>query len=415
LRVLAPSDREITTSPLWRPVTAFPATMEPEVRERLAAEYRNLLVSEIFPAVKQLAAFVEEEYLPRARTSDGIGALPQGESMYRLLVRSYTTTDMSVDEIHELGVTEVRRIQRELLAAGEKAGFKGPVSDLRRWLASNPENFPFRSGAEVTEYLKALHAKIVPQLPRLFKKLPNSRFEIRLTDRAIAATTPAQWYSPSDDGTRPGIFAIPVVDPRQRSTFGLASLLAHEGMPGHHLEGGIRLENKMPAFRRRMWITAFGEGWALYAEYLGHELGLYDDPLALMGRYGAELLRAGRLVADTGLNAKGWTRDDAMRYLMEECGASQARATNEALRYMAWPGQALSYKIGELTIREIRAKAEQRLGRHFDVRAFHEAFLAEGHLPLNIAKARMDTWIEEQEALQANSINAKDAKEDRGN
>ena len=405
VKALAPGGQDLATSTLWRPMTVLPPTMEPAARDWLEADYRSLLVEEIFPALQRLAAFVEEEYLPRARTSDGMDALPGGDSMYRLLARSYTTTDMSVEEIHELGLKEVSRIQRELLAAGEKAGFNGPVSDLRRWLANNPENFPFASGAEVIEYLKRLHGKILPQLPRLFGRLPRARFEIRLTDRTIAATTPAQWYSPSDDGTRPGVFAIPVVDPRKRSTFGLASLLAHEGMPGHHLEGGVRLENRVPAFRRRMWITAYGEGWGLYAEYLGHELGLYDEPLALMGRYGAELLRAGRLVADTGLHAKGWTRQEAMRFLMEECGASQARATNEVLRYMAWPGQALSYKIGELTIRGIRAKAEQRLGPRFDVRAFHDAFLAEGHLPLNMAKARMDAWIEEQAALQAKSIN----------
>ena len=396
LKGLAPDGAEVEASTLWRPITRFPESVNAAARERIEAEYRKLLVEEIFPAIRRLAAFVETEYLPHARTTDGIGALPDGETMYRLAVRSQTTTDLTAGQIHELGLKEVARIQPLLLEAGMRAGFKGPVSDLRRWLAANPENFPFATGEQVIEYLNRLHTRIVPQLPRLFGRLPKARFEIRLTDPAIAASMPAQWYPPSDDGTRPGVFAIPVVNPRNRSTFGLASLLAHEGMPGHHLEGGIRLENPMPALRRRMWINAFGEGWALYAESLGHELGLYDEPLALMGRYAAELYRACRLVVDTGLHAMNWPRQRAMRYLVEQCGSTQGGATNAVLRYMAWPGQALGYKLGELAIRDIRAQAERRLGVRFDIRAFHDAFLAEGHLPLGIARERMEAWIEDQ-------------------
>ena len=236
----------------------------------------------------------------------------------------------------------------------------------------------------------------MPQLPRLFGRLPKARFEIRLTDPALAATAPAQYFSPTDDG-RPGIFAMPVVDPRRVSRAGLAALLAHEGMPGHHLETGIKLENKVPEFRRRMWINAFGEGWALYAESLGHELGLYEQPLELLGRYSFELLRAGRLVVDTGLHAKGWTRAQAIRFLVEECGQTEGRATVEVLRYMAWPGQALGYKIGELTILALRAEAEKRLGARLDLRAFHDAVLAEGHLPMSMLRQRMDAWIEAQD------------------
>ena len=289
----------------------------------------------------------------------------------------------------------MKRIQASFLAAAQKAGFSGKVSEVRAWLRSKPENYPFTSGEQVIEHLNGIHARIVPQLPKLFGRLPKARFEIRLTDPAIAASTPAQYYAPTDDG-RPGIFAMPVVDPRQVSSFGLAALLAHEGMPGHHLETGIKLENKVPEFRRRMWFNAFGEGWALYAESLGHELGLYEQPLELLGRYSFELLRAGRLVVDTGLHAKGWTRAQAIRYLVEECGQTEGAATNEVLRYMAWPGQALGYKIGELTILELRAKAEKRLGARFDLRAFHDAVLAEGHLPISMLRQRIDAWIEAQ-------------------
>jgi uncharacterized protein (DUF885 family) len=396
LESLAPDAQDMAKSSLWKPVTQFPASMDLEARQRFEADYRKLLTAEVFPAIRQLATFVRNEYMPRARTSDGLGGLPKGDQMYRLAVKNGTTTDMTPDEIHQLGLQEVKRVQGKLLTAGEGMGFKGPVSDLPRWLASRPENYPFSSGDQVIEYLYRLHAQIVPQLPKLFGRLPKARFEIQLTDPAIAASVPAQWYPPSDDGTRPGIFAIPIVDPRKRSIFGLASLLAHEGMPGHHFDGGIKLENKVPEFRRKLWVNAFGEGWGLYAEYLGHDLGFYEEPLALMGRYADELNRAGRLVVDTGLHVKGWTREHAIRYMVEECGRTETSATTEVLRYMAWPGQALGYKIGELTILDIRARAEQRLGPQFDIRAFHDAILEEGHLPLSMLKTRMDAWIEEQ-------------------
>ena len=397
LESLATDERDISKSSLWKPMTQFPAAMDEAARIRFESDYRKLLTTEVFPALRKLAKFVREDYMPRARTSDGLDALPEGDKFYRFMVKVQTTTDMTPDAIHELGLKEVKRIQGKLLAAGETVGFKGSMKNLQPWLRSNPENFPFTSGDQVLAYLNRIHARIVPQLPRLFGRFPKARFEIRLTDPAIAASAPAQWYPPADDGSRPGIFAIPVVDPKQRSIFGLASLLAHEGMPGHHFDGGIKLENKVPEFRRKFWVNAFGEGWGLYAEYLGHDLGLYDEPLALMGRYFDELYRAGRLVMDTGIHSKGWSRERAIQFFTEECGFTEEGATREVLRYMAWPGQALGYKIGELTILDIRAKAEQRLGSRFDIRAFHDAVLEEGHLPLSMLRERMNLWVDEQE------------------
>jgi uncharacterized protein (DUF885 family) len=394
VEALAPED--MTKSALWRPMTQFPASMDADARNRAEAEYRKLLADEVFPAIRRLAAFARNEYLPKTRTSDGFGALPGGDAMYRYAVRNSTTTDLTPDEIHELGLKEVKRIQPLFLAAGEKAGFKGRIGEVRAWLRSKPENYPFTSADQVIEHLNRLNARIVPQLPKLFGRMPKARFEIRLTDPAIAASAPAQYYLPTDDG-RPGIFAMPVTNPRLTSTFGLAALLAHEGMPGHHFDSGIKLDNKVPEFRRRLSFTVFSEGWALYAESLGHELGLYDEPLELMGRYSFELFRAGRLVIDTGLHAKGWTRQQAIRYLVEECGMTEAGATGEVLRYMVWPGQALAYKIGELTILELRAKAEKRLGKRFDLRAFHDAILEEGHLPLHMLRQRLDAWTDDQD------------------
>jgi uncharacterized protein (DUF885 family) len=385
LEALAPEDT--AKSALWNPVTRLPAAPE--------ADYRQLLGEEIFPAIRKLAAFVRNEYLPQARKSDGFGALPGGERMYRYAVRHETTTDLTPHEIHELGLNEVKRIQARFLAAGRQAGFHGRPGEFRAWLRERPSNYPFQSPDEVIAYLKRIHARIEPQLPKLFARMPKARFEIQLTDPALAASAPAQYYSPTDDGGA-GIFAMPVTDARQVSTFGLAALLAHEGMPGHHFEIGFRLENPLPEFRRRGSYTAYSEGWGLYAESLGHELGLYQEPLELMGRYSYELFRAGRLVVDTGLHAKGWTREQAIRYLVEECGSSQAGATNEVLRYMVLPGQALAYKIGELAILELRAKAEKRLGPGFDIRAFHQAVLEEGPLPLSMLRQRVEAWIDAQ-------------------
>jgi uncharacterized protein (DUF885 family) len=375
----------------------FPQSIDGNGRARIEAEYRQLLTVDVLPAVRRLASFVRDEYLPRARTTAGLGAIPGGDAMYRYLVRESTTTDMTADQIHELGIAEVRRIQAELRAAALKAGFTGAVKDLRAWLRGNPENYPFTSGERVVEYLNGINARIVPQLPRLFGSLPKARLEIRLTDAALAASVPAQWYPPSDDGTRPGIFAIPIVDARKRALLGLPSLLAHEGMPGHHLEGSLTRERQgLPEYRRRLWINAFGEGWALYAESLGHELGLYAQPLELMGRYVAELYRAGRLVVDTGIHAKSWSRAMAIRFMTEECALEPTFAESEVDRYMAWPGQALGYKIGELTILETREKAERRLGERFDIRRFHDVMLEEGQLPLSLLRERMNTWIEER-------------------
>jgi len=392
LEALTPQEME--KSSLWKPITNFPAAIDKDARVRLEAEYRKLLADEVFPALRRLASFAREEYLPRARTSDGFGALPGGERMYRYAVKSETTTELTPEEIHSRGLAEVKRIQAVFLATARKAGFSGPISGFRAWLEQNPANHPFRSSDEVLAYLNAINGRIVPQLPKLFGRIPRSAFVIQAADPTIAASAPAQYYWPTDDG-KPGIFAMPIVNPRAVSILNLASLLAHEGMPGHHMET-VKFDNKVPEFRRRIWFGAFGEGWALYAESLGQEIGLYDTPLALVGRYSDELYRACRLVVDTGLHSRGWPRMKAIRYMVDECASTEAGATNEVLRYMVWPGQALNYKIGELTLLELRAKAEKQLGRRFDVRAFHDTLLGEGPLPLEMLKTRMDAWLAAQ-------------------
>jgi uncharacterized protein (DUF885 family) len=392
LDALAPVD--MTKSPLWKPMTSFPASIDAATRASLEAEYRKIVADEVFPAIRRLSAYARNDYLPKARTADGFGALPGGDRMYRFASRYETTTDLTADEIHELGLKEVKRIQASYLAAAENGGLKGTIGDVRRALLDDAKLYPFTTGEQVIEHLYRIHARIVPQLPTLFSRMPKAGFEIRLTDATIAASAPAQYYWPTDDG-RPGIFYMPVPNPRQVSTVSLAALLAHEGMPGHHFEVGIKLENKVPEFRRRLGVNAYSEGWGLYAESLGHELGLYD-PIDLLGRYSMELFRAGRLVVDTGLHAKGWPREKAIRYLVDECGSTEDGATVEILRYMVWPGQALSYKVGELTVLDLRAKAQKHLGARFDIRAFHDVVLAEGNLPLSMLRQRVEGWIEAQ-------------------
>jgi uncharacterized protein (DUF885 family) len=376
-------------SALWAPAAGFP--------EGLREEYRQLLAGRVLPAMREFVRYVRDDYLPQARTTDGLAATPGGERIYRVLVRQQTTTSLTPEAIHEVGLAEVKRIQLQVMLAAGQAGYKGELRDLRTWLRTDPANFPFKEPGEVLEHLRAIHARIVPALPRLFRRLPRVPLEIRLTDPAIAASMPAQWLPPSADGTRPGVFAMPVVNAREVSTVTLTSLLAHEGMPGHHLEGALARELRLPAFRRDLWINAYGEGWALYAESLGHEIGLYDEPIPLVGRYLDELFRAARLVADTGVHAKGWTRQRAIEFMMEEAALSERGATNEVLRYMAWPAQALGYKLGEITLRDLRSEAERRLGERFDVRDFHERVLAQGQLPLDLLRERVRAWISSRE------------------
>lgn len=382
--------------PFWSVMARYPKVLAPERRQAYEARYRAALEGKLLPAMRRLAAFARDEYLPMARESAGLAAMPGGDRAYRALVRQHTTLDRSPDEIHALGLAEVARIRARLLDAARPLGFKGEMREFSAWLQANRANYPFRSADEVLTRLRAIHARLEPQLPRLFRRLPKAPFEIRLTDAAVAASASATYMRPLADGSRPGIFRIPVVDPARVSASGLTALLLHEGMPGHHLDIGRAIELDLPRFRKARSLSVYSEGWGLYAESLGHELGVYDEPWALAGRYLAELHRAARLVVDTGMHAKGWTREQAIRYLVEERGAAQAGAIVAIERYMASPGQALAYKTGELEILALREEAKRELGGRFDLRDFHEAVLGEGPVSLPILRERVRTWIARQ-------------------
>lgn len=379
--------------PFWSVLARYPQVLAPERRQAYEARYRAALEGKLLPAMRRLAKFAREEYLPKTRESAGIGALPGGDVAYRALVRQHTTLERSPEEIHALGLAEVARIRAKLLEAARPLGFQGEFREFSAWLQSNRGNYPFRSADEVLARLRATHARVEPQLPKLFRRLPKAAFEIRLTDPAVAASASATYSRPLADGSRPGIFRIPVTDPGRVSASGLTSLLLHEGMPGHHLDIGRGVELDLPRWRKAQSLSVYSEGWGLYAESLGHELGVYDDPWALVGRYSAEIHRAARLVVDTGLHAKGWSREQAIRYLVEERGSVETSAIVAVERYMASPGQALAYKTGELEILALREEAKRELGARFDLRDFHEAVLAEGQVSLPILRERVRTWI----------------------
>jgi len=379
--------------PFWGVVAKYPKDVAPGKRESFVKRYRETLNGKFLPALRRYAKFLREDYLPSARTTTGIGALPGGDKAYRMLARQSTTTELTPDEIHAIGLAEVARIKPKMLEVARGLGFKGEVKEFAAWVRTSPANYPFTTAEQVLEALRKVNAKVEPELPKLFAKLPSSRFEIRLSDPAISASASPSYIGPAADGSRPGIFFMPVVDPRKIAAYDLTNILLHEGMPGHHLDVGRKRDLQVPRFRRLYSITAYSEGWGLYAESLGEELGVYaNDPWAMLGRYEWEMHRAARLVVDTGMHAKGWTREAAIQYLVEERGSDVAAATLAIERYMGSPGQALAYKIGEIEIQKLRAEARQAMGSRFDLREFHEVILGEGALPLTLLRQRVAAW-----------------------
>lgn len=389
-------DRPADQGPLWSPVGRYPKSAGEAKRDAFAKRYRELLERQVIPQLERFAQHARQKCLPAARTTAGIGSLPHGDVAYRTLVRVNTTLDVTPARVHEIGLAEVERIRPKMLEVAARLGFKGTIRELPGWIESNASNYPFGTPDDVLASLRKVQARVTPELPKLFKRQPKAPLEIRLTPRELAATASASYSSPPVDNSRPGYFNMPVTDAKKTAVFGLTALFLHEGVPGHHLDAGLRRELDVPRFRRYSWITAYGEGWALYAESLGEELGVYEDDWALLGRYAAELQRAARLVVDTGIHAKGWTREEGIRYLVEERGSFERSAIVEVERYMAWPGQALAYKMGQMEISDLREKARRALGPRFDLREFHEAVLGEGPLTLPMLRKRVDAWIGKQ-------------------
>lgn len=378
------------------PIKHMPSDFLAADKTRLTTEYAKMIREKIIPAFRRLHDYVAGEYLAAGRESSGIDSIPNGRDYYQLQIRIYTTTDMSADEVHELGLREVARLMAEMERVKRQVGFSGDLGAFFEHVRTRKELMPFKEPQQVLDHFHAIHRRMQPALQRLFRVTPKTGFEIRRTEAFREASASAEYLQGSLDGTRPGIFYVPIPNIATYNFYADEDLFLHEAIPGHHYQVSLQQENtSLPQFRRTLYYSAYGEGWALYCESLGKELGLYEDPYQYFGMLSAEMHRAIRLVVDTGLHAKGWTREQAIRYSLEHEAESESSIEAEIERYMAWPGQALSYKIGQMKIRELRARAERRLGRAFDIREFHHRVLESGCLPLRLLEQKIERWIEE--------------------
>lgn len=383
----------------WAPVANFPDAVDAGERERLTEAWRERLSGTLLPAYARLRDFLRDEYLPAGRESVGWSALPDGEAWYARNVRHQTTTDMTPDEIHRLGLSEVARIRAEMDRIRTEVGFEGDLAAFFAHLKSDPRFF-FTHPDEVLEAYEELKQRINAALPALFADFPQADYELRAIEafRAESAAG-AEYQQPSADGSRPGIFYVNTFNLKAQPRYGTETLSLHEASPGHHFQIAIQQEiEQLPRLRRFGGETAFVEGWALYAESLGPDLGLFKDPYAYYGRLNDEQLRAMRLVVDTGLHAFGWSREDAIAFMLENSSMAETDVIAEVERYIVWPGQALSYKIGELTISGLRRDAERELGERFDLKDWHGMVLRGGSMPMSVLAARNQRWIEARRA-----------------
>lgn len=379
----------------FAPIKNIPADFSEEDKTRLTAAYKDKIESSVVPANKRLRDFIEVEYLPACRESSGIDGIPGGKEYYDYLVRYFTTTDKTADEIFKLGLSEVDRISAEMEKVKEEVGFKGDLKAFLESLRTDRKLRPFKTGEDIIAYYNAIHDKMKPNLTKLFERAPKAGFEVRRIEAFRERTTAANYNAGSEDGTRPGVFYFPSPEPENYSIVGTENLFLHEAIPGHHYQIMLKIENKeLPDFRRYLNYGAYTEGWALYTESLGKELGLYTDPYLYFGMLSSEMHRAIRLVVDAGMHSQGWTREQAIQFSKDHEAASEQSIISEIERYMGMPGQALSYKMGQLKILELRAKAEKELGDKFDIRKFHSQILDSGSLPLETLEKKINQWIE---------------------
>src|SRR5881296_426352 len=387
-------------SVFYEPINKASKEISAEDARHLREKAADVIQGSIVPSYEKLARFVEEEYLPASRSEVGIWAVPQGGERYAFYVRHFTTTKLSPDEIHKMGLEELVKIRAEMVEVMERLGFKGTVQEFLERLRTDREMY-YPDGDALLAGFKSILGKMDEALPRLFGRLPKAKYGFREIEKFRAEAAPeAYYYPPPDDGSRPGYFYVDTFRPETRPKYTMESLAYHEAVPGHHLQIAIQQElTGLPMFRRHGGYTAFVEGWAHYAEALPKELGFYSDLYSEFGRLSGSAWRAARLVVDTGIHQMRWTREEAIRFMKENTGASEHNIVSEVDRYIAWPGQALAYKIGQLKISEIRLRAEQVLSRRFDVRTFHDKLLSEGALPLDIVEDEMGKWVDAQDGL----------------
>jgi uncharacterized protein (DUF885 family) len=378
----------------FAPVKNFPPGFSDADKQRITGQYKAIIGDTIIPMYTRLTSFLHTDYLTASRKTSGINSFPDGKLWYDQLIHQYTTVDKTADEIFALGEQEVARITAEMETIKKEVGFNGTLKDFFTHLRNKKELMSFRKPEEVIANFNAIHNRMKPQLKILFNTEPLTPFEVRRTEAFREASASAEYFPGLPDGTRPGIFYIPIRDVRKYNTLQDETLFLHEAIPGHHYQVSLQQENKnLPRFRKLFSFAAYDEGWGLYAESLGEELGLYTDPYQRFGNLSGEIHRAIRLVVDAGIHSRGWTREQAIQYSLEHEAVPEASVIAEIERYMAFPGQALSYKVGQLKIIELRAKAEAQLGNKFNIAEFHQRVLESGSLPLNILEKKINAWI----------------------
>ncbi|MDB5702095.1 MAG: hypothetical protein JWL66_2294 [Sphingomonadales bacterium] len=386
-------------STFYKPVTKFPATVSAADQARLKTAYAAFIRTQLIPAHTRLRDFIKTDYLPKARTTVGLGQMPGGAAYYRYLVEQTTTTNVTPEAIHTLGLSEVARIHSEMEKVKTQVGFKGTLPQFFEYMRTDPKFAP-KTAAAMRDAFFAIDKRLSVTIPRDFDTIPKSPLEIRPVPPYKEKTDAGGSYQGgTPDGSRPGVFYYNSYDLPSRFTWGYETLFLHEGRPGHHFQISLAQENTaLPAFQRFGGNTAYVEGWALYSESLGKELGLFTDPYQYYGHLNDEILRAMRLVVDTGIHSQGWSRDKAIAYMLDNSAMGRTDATAEVERYIAIPSQALAYKIGALTIQRLRAKATVALGPKFDVREFHAQILMSGALPMAVLEAKIDRWIASKKA-----------------
>jgi uncharacterized protein (DUF885 family) len=387
-------------SPLYGPVRKFPASISPADQQRLRAAYAAKIDKTIFPAFRRLRDFLQTEYLPKARDTVGLSGMKGGDALYAYLIEQNTTLPLSADEVHTLGLSEVKRITAEMEKIKQQVGFKGSLAEFFAYIRTDPRFKPASKEALRDGYY-AIGKRVDAAVPKLFSVIPKSPLEIRPVPDFLEKNQAGAYYQQgTPDGSRPGVFYFNTYDLPSRTMPGMETLYLHEAVPGHHFQISIAQENaSLPAFMRFGGNTAYVEGWALYAESLWKDLGMETAPYQRFGGLDDEMLRAMRLVVDSGIHAKGWSRDQAIQYMLDHSSMGRTDATAEVERYIAIPGQALAYKIGQLTMLRLKAKARKELGSRFDIRAFHAQLLDTGALPMTVLEAKIDDWIAARKAI----------------
>lgn len=385
---------DISKNIFYKPIVNIPTQFSKEEKEKYTNAYKYEIVNSIIPSYNRLKIFFEKEYIPACRNTDGIAALPNGKAFYQYLIKQYTTTNLTPDSIYHLGLLEVGRIKKEMEDVKTEVGFSGTLQDFFVFMNADKQFYPFKTPQNVLDSFSAILNIIQPNLNTLFETAPKTKFEIRQTEAYRAASASAEYNAGSEDGTRPGIFYVPILDAKKFNAIGMETLFLHEAIPGHHYQISLQQENtSLPKFRKFLGYSAYAEGWALYSETLGKQLSLYKNPYQYFGHLSDAMHRAIRLVVDVAIHTKEMSHDEAIQYMMNNERISKEEATAEIERYMALPGQALSYKIGQLTIISLKNKYEKQLGEKFKITDFHTQILNGGNMPLQILEKKLELWV----------------------